>query len=87
MRMTPDKAVPNLAQRERESQLQVVAAVSETGDWMTLADMAWFHENVDVWPLGAGFQTFKEFVDGMVMANDPAARHIHQIQQCINISY
>ena len=53
---------------------------------MTLADVAWFHENVDVWPLGAGFQTFKGFVDGMVMANDPAGSHIHQIQQCIDIS-
>ena len=53
---------------------------------MTSADMAWLHEDVDVWPLRAGFQTFKEFVDGLVVVNDPAERHIHQIQQYIDMS-
>ena len=53
---------------------------------MTSADMAWLHEDVDVWPLRAGFQAFEEFVDDLVMVSDPAERHIHQIQQYIDMS-
>ena len=43
---------------------------------MTSADMAWLREDLDVWWLRAGFQTFKEFVD-VVVVSYLAERHIH----------
>ena len=80
-RLAPDKAVPSLA--------QVVSSWS----WllferlgMTSADIAWLQEDVDIWPLRAGFQTLKELVDVLVVVNSPAERHIHQIQQYIEMS-
>ena len=79
--MAPDKAVPSPVQSVSSRAWLLFERMG-----MTSADMAWLHEKVDVWMLKAGFQTFEEFVDCLVMVNYSATRHIHQIQQYIDIS-
>lgn len=54
---------------------------------MSSGDVAWLREDVEVWPLRAGFQTLKAFVDGLMVVNDPAERHVQLIQQFVDVAH
>ena len=70
-RLALDKAVPRLAQSVSSRPLLMFGRLQ-----MTSADMVWLHEDLDVWRLRAEFQTFREFVD-VVVVSDLAERRIY----------